>query len=104
MRVRTKGRARTNKRRGAKYWIVAVGTMGMLVAFCPKNSHAITIRKATVDSEVSTNFQRPLKFTIPADSLEIVLIAFQKASGLQVVIPNDAMRTIPSPGVSGVYT
>lgn len=78
--------------------------MSMLVAFCPQNSHAITIRKATLDTEVSTNFQRPLKFSIPADSLEVVMIAFQKASGLQVVIPNDAMRAIPSPGVSGVYT
>jgi catecholate siderophore receptor len=104
MRVRTKKPARTNKRRGAKYWIVAVGTMGMLVAFCPRNSHAITIRKATFDTEASTNLQRPLKFSIPADSLELVLIAFQKTSGLQVVIPNDAMRTIPSPGVLGVYT
>jgi catecholate siderophore receptor len=104
MRVRTKKRSRTNKRRGAKYWIVAVGTMGMLVAFCPKNSHAITIRKAIVDTEVSANSQRPLKFSIPADSLELVLIAFQKASGLQVIIPNDAMRSIPSPGVSGMYT
>ncbi|HEY6803124.1 MAG TPA: TonB-dependent siderophore receptor [Pyrinomonadaceae bacterium] len=104
MRVRTKKRSRTTKRRAPKYWIVAVGTMSMLVAFCPQNSHAITIRKATLDTEVSTNFQRPLKFSIPADSLEVVMIAFQKASGLQVVIPNDAMRAIPSPGVSGVYT
>jgi catecholate siderophore receptor len=33
-----------------------------------------------------------------------VLLAFQKTSGLQVVIPNEAMRTIASPGVKGSYS
>jgi catecholate siderophore receptor len=77
--------------------------MGVLIAFCPRNSHAITLRFAKTGSEVSVNTQRPIRFSIPADSLDVVLIAFQKVSGLQVIIPNDAMRSIGSPGVSGDY-
>src|SRR6188472_1079346 len=80
MTTRTKKRSRLAKRRGAKYWVVAIGTMGILVAFSPRNSHAITIRKAIVDSETSMSGQRPIKFNIPADTLEIVLIVFQKTS------------------------
>ncbi len=97
---------KSKRRRGPKYWIVAVGTMGVLVAFCSPKSHAITLAKAHFNDEVSesSNTQRPIKFQIQPDSLEVVLIAFQKVSGLQVVIPNEGMKTIASPGVSGMFT
>ena len=32
--------------RGPNYWIVAIGTMGMLIAYCPANSHHIVLGKA----------------------------------------------------------
>ena len=93
-----------SKRRGPKYWVVAIGTMGMLVAYCPPNSHNLVLGKVrpTEDTKVAT--QQQFGFEIPAGTLESVLLAFQKTSGLQVVIPNDAMRTVASPGVKGSYS
>ena len=93
-----------SKRRGANYWVVAIGTMGMLVAYCPPNSHNLVLGKVrpTEDTKVAT--QQQFGFEIPAGTLESVLLAFQKTSGLQVVIPNDAMRTVASPGVKGSYS
>ena len=104
MRLQTQKRAKRSKRRGPKYWIVAIGTMGMLVAYCPGNSHNLVLGKARLREDVSVQVQPQIAFNIPAGSLESVLATFQKTSGLQVVIPNDGMRTLPSPGVSGRYS
>src|SRR5688572_20081258 len=92
------------KRRGARYWIVAIGTMGMLVAYCPRNSHSIVLGKVRPNEDTASTTQQQLSFDIPSGTLESVLLAFQKTSGLQVVIPNDAMRSLPSPGVKGTYS
>lgn len=93
-----------NRRRRPRYWVVAIGAVGILVAFQAPNTHGITLRKVRFDSEAGVSVQKPLRFNISPDSLEVVLIAFQKTSGLQVVIPNEAMRSIGSPGVSGLYS
>ncbi len=96
-------KAKGRKRRGPRYWIVAIGTMGMLVAFCPRNSHNIVLgRTRGEDTAVTTQQQH--SFDIPAGTLESVLIVFQKTTALQVIIPNDAMRSIASPGVKGRYS
>ena len=95
---------RRAKRRGPKYWIVAIGAMGMLVAYCPRNSHQIVLGKVRDDANATAPAQQQITFNIPAGSLEAVLLSFQRTSGLQVVIPNDAMRSIPSPGVNGRYS
>ncbi|HEU4871491.1 MAG TPA: TonB-dependent siderophore receptor [Pyrinomonadaceae bacterium] len=93
-----------SKRHGPKYWIVAIGTMGMLVAYCPRNSHNIVLGKVRSDNDGAVVTQQRMTFDIPAGTLESTLVAFQKTSGLQVVIPNDAMRTIASPGVKGGFS
>lgn len=99
-----KSKKHRSKRRGAKYWIVAIGTMGMLIAYCPRNSHNIVLGKVRPNEDTAAATQQQIAFDIPAGTLESVLLAFQKTSGLQVVIPNDAMRTIASPGVKGSYS
>lgn len=104
MQAKPKKRARRARRRGPRYWIVAIGTLGMLVAYCPRNSHQIVLGRTKADDEVSTQVQRQLTYDIPAGSLESVLIAFQQVSGIEVVIPDDAMRSIPSPGVKGRFS
>jgi catecholate siderophore receptor len=76
----------------------------VLVAYSPANSHAITLGKAPLPSEAVAGAQREMRFEITAGNLESVLLAFQKASGLLVVIPNEAMKTLPSPGVSGMFS
>lgn len=105
MQATTKKRARKARRRGPKYWIVAIGTLGMLVAYCPPNSHQIVLGKARLnDKAASEQVQRQLTFDIPSGTLESVLIAFQQISGVEVVIPDNAMRPISSPGVKGRFT
>jgi catecholate siderophore receptor len=48
--------------------------------------------------------QQTQRFDIPPGPLETALATFQKLTELQVLVPNEKLRTIPSPGVSGVYT
>jgi catecholate siderophore receptor len=78
--------------------------MGLLVAYCPRNSHNIVLGRVKDTDNASKPAQQQFTFYIAAGSLESALLAFQKISGLQVVIPNDAMRTIASPGVKGRYS
>ena len=105
MLAKPKKRARRARRRGPKYWIVAIGTLGMLVAYCPRNSHQIVLGRARLNDEAATTqVQRQLTFEIPSGTLESVLIAFQKISGIEVIIPDDAMRSISSPGVKGRFS
>jgi len=81
-----------------------MGTMGMLIAYCPAKSHRIVLGKARLPEDAATQTQQQIQFDIPAGTLETVLVTFQKISGLQVVIPNEAMRPIASPGVKGRYS
>lgn len=105
MQAKTRKRARRARRRGPKYWIVAIGTLGMLVAYCPRNSHQIVLGTARLNDETATaQIQRQLTFDIPSGTLESVLIAFKQVSGIEVVIPDEAMRPISSPGVKGRFT
>src|SRR5688572_18703286 len=104
MQFKLRRRGRKARRRGPKYWIVAIGAMGMLVAYCPPNSHQVVLGKARLDDGAVTQVQRQITFDIAAGTLESVLISFQKVSGIEVVIPDDAMRTISSPGVTGRYS
>lgn len=97
-------RRNRKSRRGPRYWIVAVGTMGILVAFSSGKSHAISLGKLRSDNSVSTQNQRAIKYEIPAGTLESTLTLFQKVSGLQVIIPNEAMKPVASPGVNGTFT
>ena len=89
MQFKLRRRGRKARRRGPKYWIVAVGAMGALVAYCPPNSHQIVLGKARLNDD-AVQVQRQITFDIPAGSLESVLIAFQQVSGIAVVIPDDA--------------
>ncbi len=96
-------RSKNRKRRGPKYWIVAISAIGVLVAYCPANSHNIVLGKAT-RNDATVEAQQLITFNIAAGSLETVLAAFQKTTGIQVVIPNDGMRTVESPGVKGRFS
>jgi catecholate siderophore receptor len=104
MQAKPKKRATRARRRGPKYWIVAIGTLGMLVAYCPPNSHQIVLGKARITDEAAAQIVRQFSFDIPFGPLESVLSSFQKVSGIEVIIPDDAMRSISSPGVKGRYS
>jgi hypothetical protein len=48
--------------------------------------------------------QQTRRFDIPPGPLETVLATFQKLTDLQVLVSDEELHAIPSPGVSGVYT
>ena len=104
MQLKPRKRARKNRRRGPKYWIVAIGAMGMLVAYCPGKSHQIVLGKARFEDKAVEQVQRQFSFDIPAGTLESVLMSFKTIAGIDVVIPDDKMRNIASPGVVGRYS
>src|SRR5687768_12054342 len=96
---------RVHKRRGPRYWIVAITTMGVLVAYCPGKGHNVVLGKTSRTDETIVNTQqRLLQFDIPAGTLEAALNKFQNTAEIRVVIPNDAMRSLSSPGVTGRYS
>src|SRR5262245_37315329 len=102
-------RKHVRRRRGPKYWVVAVGTMGALIAFTAGKSHAITLGYARgTDEEIvalKNQDRRPAKrIIIPAGPLSEVLTRFQELTGVQVAVSVEAIRDISSPGVSGTFT
>jgi len=104
------GKSLRNRRkavqRGLRYWVVAVGTTATLVAYSVGNSRAVALARVRGDAPTpyAQEQSQTRRFDIPPGSLEAVLDAFQKFTGWVVVMPNENMRGIPSPGLSGVYT
>jgi len=119
MKLRSKKNAKKNRKRSGnrsgqcspKYWMT-IGTMGALLTYAPvaarpaMRAGAMGVRGVweaiyTQDPAEASQTQR---FDIPPGPLETVLTSFQSLTGLQVLVPNEKLRAIPSPGVSGVHT
>ena len=114
MRARKSKKKSSNRarKRGPRYWVVALGTMGALVAYTVGNSRAVALayvrdargggwQAASSPAQTQTPARR---FDIPPGPLDAVLSAFQSVTGWRALVPIDAIRSISSPGVSGVYT
>lgn len=96
-------------RQGAKHWMAA-GTVGALVACSIVSGQAATLANAPIPPSIwdaiyaTAQGPQTQRFDIPPGALETVLTTFQNLTGLQVLVPNEKLRAISSPGVSGVYT
>src|SRR5688572_2977300 len=105
-----KNRKARSGRRGPRYWIVATGAFGAIVAFSLANSHKITVAQAAERNGVLEVTSRPdvdgklTDFEIPAGSIKSVIEAFERKTGIEVTIENDSLLTIASPGVVGSFT
>ena len=102
-------KSRERRKRRPRCWVLKVGAMGALLAFTVGNSRAVAIGYARRADAATTSAQtqgkeQVLRFDIPAGTLEAVLSTFQSLTGLRVVISDEKMRGISSPGVSGAYT
>src|SRR6185503_13504689 len=98
-------RKNRSKRSRPGCWIVAITAMGALLAYCPNNSHNLVLGRTRLDNKtVAHEQQRQIVFAISSDTLETVLAKFQQTTDIQVIIPNDAMRSLASPGVNGRYS
>src|SRR5262245_8511846 len=107
-----KNRKRNKKRslqRGPKYW-AAMGAMSTLLTVAPMNAKAATPTSGIIGGSIweavyaAVQSQQSQRFEIPPGPLETALDAFEKLTGVKVLIPDEKMRSLPSPGVSGVYT
>ncbi|MEX2261470.1 MAG: TonB-dependent siderophore receptor [Bryobacteraceae bacterium] len=112
MTERKIGKKNRKRSRMAAAWPVACRwvAMGTFVIYTAVGSRTVTIAYAqdagrALDAAAPQGQSSPARsFDIPAGSLDAVLSAFQIATGLQVRVQNEAIRSVASPGVSGVYT
>ena len=89
------------------YKWLATGTLVVYTAVGSKTVPVPHAQQPGGDAGVGSNQTRALvvrQFDIAAGPLDEVLKAFRDATGLQVTFASDAIRTIQSPGVSGIYT
>lgn len=105
-----KKKARKNGKRGARYWVVAMGTTGAIIAFALGGSHRLTVAYAEerggrleITKRVDDAFSS-IDFSIPAGTLGEVIKAFEKRAGLTVNAENPDIMAVRSPGVTGNYT
>lgn len=109
-RATKKNRSRAKGRRNARYWVVALGTTGAIIAFTLGGSHRMMVGYAAenngvieITKKVDDGF-KSLDFNIPAGPLETVIDSFQKRTGIIVNVENESILAIASPGVIGSYT
>ncbi|HMJ07613.1 MAG TPA: TonB-dependent siderophore receptor [Pyrinomonadaceae bacterium] len=106
-----KANRRTKKtgRRGPRYWIVAVTAAGAIIAFTVGNSRAMNVTYAAVRNgelvavKAGDEFS-PIEFNIPAGTIEDVIAAYQKKTGIEINAENTSILSIGSPGVVGNFT
>jgi catecholate siderophore receptor len=116
MKMRSKNYGKSRKRNKKGSWkqrsknLAAVGAMSALLAVGPVDSKAETraggglFRRAIWESVYADADPQPQRFDISAATVGEVIEAFQKVTGIKVQITDDKIRSLASPGVSGVYT
>ncbi len=90
---------------GPKYW-VAVGTLAAYSTIGTRTGVYAQDRKGAQPHPPSQNHGAlpVLRFDIPAGTLDEVLSSFQNSTGVKVLAPNEGIRSLECPGVSGLYT
>jgi catecholate siderophore receptor len=107
--MKIKKREKKNRKRlppcGPKYW-VAMSTLAAYITLGNKTGNVAYAQETHGPGKDSVASQTlsVRRFDIPPGPLGSVLDSFQSTTGLQVVVPNEAMRTLSSPGVSGLYS
>src|SRR6185437_8244942 len=108
--MRKRKRRRTS---ATSAWPVAYrwAAMGTLVVYSAIGTRTIALAQDAPRSRQThgpmhqTQGSQPVRrFDIPAGSLDVVLTDFERISGLTVVVSQEGIRRLSSPGVSGVYT
>lgn len=106
---------RKRRRRRSGAWPVAYrwAAVGTLVAYSAIGTKTMDVALAqdipgprrTFSPAPQTQGTQPVRrFDIPAGSLDTVLTEFERISGLAVVVSQEGIRNLASPGVSGTYT
>ncbi len=117
MRIKIKAPRKKDKNRNRvqQSWPAAYrwAAMGTLVAYSAVGSKTFNVARA---QDVQGNGQgngpisqtqgtQPVRrFDIPAGSLGVVLAAFEQVTGITAAVSKEGLRTLSSPGVTGLYT
>jgi catecholate siderophore receptor len=93
----------------AAYRWAAIGTLAAYSAVGSKFNVAraqdVTRPGSAKGSVSQAQASQPVRrFDIPAGTLDSVLAAFEQATGISVTISNQGIRSVSSPGVTGLYT
>ena len=109
--VKASRKKRRNKGRGPRYWVLATGTVGMIVAFTLGNSRAMSVAYAAekngrfeITRQIEDDAFRPYVFDIPAGRLGDVLEAFKKVTGIDFKVDKPEFLDIGSKGIKGTFT
>lgn len=107
--AKNKRKRKRSGQRQARRWVITVTAAGTLFAYTIGNSRDVKLayhaHAATVIARSQNQSQdQRVRFDIPPGALETVLETFQTLTGWRVSLPNDEVRSIGSPGVSGMYT
>ena len=87
--------------------------MGTLVAYSAVGSRTFNVALAQDvqgngqgNGQVSQmqGAQPVLRFDIPVGSLDVVLVTFEKVTGISAAVSKEGFRSLSSPGVTGLYT
>ncbi|HWP44469.1 MAG TPA: TonB-dependent siderophore receptor, partial [Blastocatellia bacterium] len=97
-------------RRGGKRWI-ALGAVGAMMACTVPDSgkHSLVFAQRASSAWVATYLRehsqsQALRFDIPPGPMDTVVSSFEALTGWKVVLSNEDIRSILSPGVSGLYS
>src|SRR5438132_668946 len=106
IKIRPEKVKKTNSR-GPKYWM-AVGTLAAYSTFgtnAVKRVYAQDRNPAVAGAASGqTNGMPVRRFEIPSGNLAEVLPLFEKTAGFSVIVPDDSVRAIWSPGVVGLLS
>ncbi len=85
------------------YRWVAMGTVVIYTAIGSKTVSVAAAQELLSTSKVNDTAGQALQFNIAPGMLDDVLLAFENATHLHVVVPDPRMSKLSSPGVSGMY-
>jgi catecholate siderophore receptor len=107
IRVKTQGRSAARRReRRAAQWL-ATGAFAACATFGVRSvpsARAEGLEATAAEAADGQGQRRVLQFEIPAGPLSTVIEAFQRTTGWTVTFADDAVRSLQSGGVSGVFT
>ena len=115
MRIKIKTPRKKNRNIGQTNWPVTYrwAAVGALVAYSAVGSKQLNVAWAqdmtraaqSNGSAPQTHGSQPVRrFDIPAGSLDSVLAAFEHVTGVTATVSNEGIRSLSSPGVTGLYT
>src|SRR5882672_2506938 len=96
---------RTRKKKAGTSWPIACRwvAMGTFVVYTAVGTKTVTLAYGQETRGLPSSVAALRRYDIPPGLLDAALAAFQSACRLQVRTANDAIGSLLSPGVSGVF-